>query len=112
MIIFQFDDAYYKWGLLALRSLQLHEPETPVLCDTVNLAGDQVAQLRQAHAQAIVCNDETTWSETSPEQMAARKPFVMQRVMQLFPDEAWYGLFDADFLIRKPLRPLWSLLDT
>lgn len=110
MIIFQFDDVYFKWGLLVLKSLQLHEPGKQVLCDTVNLTAGQVAELHQAHARLIVSND--TASETSPAQMAARKPFVMQRVMDRYPNEPWYGLLDADFLVRKPLQALWSLLDS
>lgn len=112
MIIFQFDNVYHDWGLLVLQSLQLHEPSTQVLCDTVNLADFQIAELHRAHAQVIVKNDTTTWSHTSPEQMAARKPFVIQRAMQRFPEQPWYGLFDADFLVRKPLQGLWSMLDT
>ena len=110
MIIFQFDDVYYRWGLLVLKSLQLHEPEIQVLCDTVNLTEGQVTELHGAHARLIVTND--TASETSPAQMAARKPFVMQRVMDRYPNQPWYGLFDADFLVRKPLDDLWALLAT
>jgi hypothetical protein len=90
--------------------MQLHEPNTRVLCDTVNLTDRQVSELRQAHAQAIVTNDETL-RLPSVEHMAYRKPFVMQRAMDRYPDEPWYGLLDADFLVRKPLGPLWSLLD-
>lgn len=111
MIIFQFDNAYHDWGLLVLQSLQLHEPDTEVLCDTVNLTDRQVAQLHQAHAQLIVTNDTTTWSETSPAKMAVRKPFVIQHAMKQFPEQPWYALFDTDFLIRQPLKPLWALLD-
>lgn len=111
MIIFQFDNAYYDWGLLVLQSLQLHEPDTQVLCDTVNLSDHQIAELQQAHARLIVTNDTTTWSETSPAQMAARKPFVMQRAMQQFPEQPWFGLLDTDFLVRKPLKRLWALLE-
>lgn len=112
MIIFQFDDLFHKWGLLVVQSLQLHERHTQVLCDTVNLSDRQIAELHEAHARIIVSNDTTTWNETSPAQMAARKPFVMQRAMQRFSDQPWYGLFDADFLVRRSLQPLWSLLGT
>ena len=109
MVIFQFDDVYIKWGLLVLKSLQLHEPQKQVLCDTVNLTEGQVAELHEAHSRLIVTND--TARETSPARMAARKPFVMQRVMDRYPDEPWYALLDADFLVRKPLHALWALLD-
>lgn len=110
MIIFQFDNVYLRWGLLALKSLQLHEPDQQVLCDTVNLTRLQIDELHQAHQRLIVVNHAVT--ETSPGQMAARKPYVMQRVMDSYPDQPWYGLFDADFLIRKPLSELWGLLDS
>ena len=111
MIIFQFDNAYYDWGTLVLQSLQLHEPDTQVLCDTVNLTDSQVEELGHAHARVIVTNDTTTWRETSPAQMASRKPFVMQRAMHQFPEQPWFALFDTDFLVRKPLTRLWSLLE-
>jgi hypothetical protein len=112
MIILQFDNVYHHWGLLMLQSLQLHERHTPVLCDTVNLTGRQVAELEQAHGRVVVMNDTSTFSETSPEKMAFRKPFVMQNAMQGYPNQPWYGLFDADFLVRKPLGSLWALMDT
>jgi hypothetical protein len=82
-----------------------------VLCDTLNLADHQVAELRRAHAQVVVTNDKSTFTATWPEQMAARKPFVMQQAMERYPEQPWYCLLDADFLVRKPLQPLWSFLD-
>lgn len=111
MIIFQFDNAYHRWGLLALQSLQLHEPVTPVFCDTVNLSDHQITELQRAHERVTISNDSSTYSQTSPAQMAARKPFVFQNAMQRFPSHPLYGLFDADFLVRRPLQALWSLLD-
>lgn len=111
MIILQFDDKYHHWGRLMLRSLMLHEPDKRILADSVNLSVEQVDELRQAHAHVIVQNDTTTWPTTSPEQMVNRKPFVMQNAMDAYPDETWFGLFDADFLVRRPLADLWSLLD-
>ena len=111
MIILQFDDKYHPWGLLMVRSLAFHEPDKRVLLDTVNLNPAQVSELEQAHPHAIVENDTTTWETTSPEQMVNRKPFVMQKAMDAYPDEPWYGLFDADFLARRSLSDLWSKLD-
>ena len=112
MIVFQFDGAYHHWGRLVLQSLRLHEPHTAVLCDTVNLNDRQVEELRAAHPRVVVINETSKFEKTWPEYMAFRKPFVMQNAMQRYPDQPWYGLFDADFLVRKPLGPLWSLLDT
>lgn len=111
MIILQFDDKYHHWGLLMVRSLALHEPDKRVLLDTVNLSPAQVSELGQAHPRVIVENDTTSWQKTSPEQMVNRKPFVMQKAMDAYPDEPWYGLFDADFLVRRPLGNLWSTLE-
>jgi len=110
MIILQFDSAYFHWGLLVLQSLNLHEPDTFVLCNTVNLADHQVAELEGRHAHVLVTNGVAD-IVTSPEQMAARKPFVMQYAMQHYPDQQMYALLDADFLVRKPPGPLWALLD-
>jgi hypothetical protein len=30
--------------------------------------------------------------------------------MDEYPREPWYSLFDADFLVRRPLRDLWALM--
>jgi hypothetical protein len=110
VIILQFDNAYFHWGLLALQSLQLHEPQTRVLCNTVNLTGPQITKLETVHGYVEVTNGVSD-RLTTPEQMAARKPFVVQHAMQHYPVEPWYALFDADLLIRQPLQPLWSLLN-
>jgi hypothetical protein len=110
LIVLQFDDAYYQWGLLMLQSLALHEPLTAVLCNTVNLADTQVAELRGAHGRLEITNGVAGGSST-PELMAARKPFVVQHAMDHYPDQPWYALLDADFLVRRPLDELWSLLD-
>lgn len=93
-----------------VRSLALHEPDKRVLLDTVNLSPAQVSELGQAHPRVIVENDTTSWQKTSPEQMVNRKPFVMQKAMDAYPDEPSYGLFDADFLVRRSLDGLWSTL--
>ncbi len=111
MVILQFDDAYFHWGLLALQSLCLHEPHTEVLCNTVNLTDDYVQELLHAHPRVEVTNGVSDRA-TSPEQMAARKPFVLQHAMEHYPANPWYALFDADFLVRRPLGALWSLLDS
>jgi hypothetical protein len=112
VIILQFDGAYFHWGLLVLQSLQLHEPRTAVLCNTVNLAESQVENLERAHSKVAVTNGVSPHIRTTPEQMAARKPFVMQHAMSNYPAEGWYALLDADFLVRRPLNSLWALLET
>src|SRR5262245_44971476 len=110
MIILQFDHNYYRWGNLMLRSLALHEPNQRLLADTVNLLPEQVAELRQMYPGLIVQNDITGTNPTAV-QMANRKALVLQKALDAYPDEPWYGLFDADFLVRRPLTSLWSLLD-
>ncbi len=111
MVILQFDNAYFHWGLLALRSLWLHEPHTEVLCNTVNLTDGGIQELLHAHRRVEVTNGVSD-RPTSPEQMAARKPFVLLHAMERYPEHPWYALLDADFLIRRPLSQLWSLLDS
>jgi hypothetical protein len=110
VIILQFDSAYHHWGLLMLQSLQLHEPGTSVLCDTVNLTPGEMGQLQRAHARVTAINCASA-NPTTPELMAARKPFVIEQAMGRYPDEPWYALLDADFLVRRPLASLWSLVD-
>jgi hypothetical protein len=110
VIILQFDDAYYHWGLLMLQSLALHEPDTPVLCNTANLREGQIAELERAHHLVAITNGVSS-RVTTPEQMAARKPFVMQHAMDHYPGHPWYALLDVDFLVRRPLASLWSLVD-
>ncbi|HEX4966650.1 MAG TPA: hypothetical protein VF173_37920 [Thermoanaerobaculia bacterium] len=108
MIVLQFDDRYHHWGELMLRSLALHEPGERVLADVVNLRPEQVEEISRAHPKVIVRTE--TAVETTPELMINRKCFILQRVMNEHPREPWYCLFDADFLVRRPLRPLWALM--
>jgi hypothetical protein len=108
MIVLQFDDRYHHWGALMLRSLAFHEPGERVLADVVNLSPEQVEEISRAHPNVIVRAE--TALQTSPAQMANRKCFVLQRAMDEHPREPWYGLFDADFLVRRPLRDLWALM--
>jgi hypothetical protein len=108
MIILQFDGVYAPWGLLMLRSLALHEPDKTVLVDVVNLDPEQRSEMERAHPRLIVRWE--AWETTSPERMANRKCFVLQRAMDEHPEELWYCLMDADFLVRRPLPNLWDLM--
>jgi hypothetical protein len=110
MIIVQFDHQYYHWGRLMLCSLALHEPAHKVFADTVNLLPEQQAELQRLYPYLIVKNTVVPAAHVSKEWMANRKAFVMQNAMTAYPDEPWYGLFDVDFLIRRPLSDLWSCL--
>ena len=110
MIIVQFDHRYYHWAQLMVRSLALHETQYPVFADTINLDSEQVTELQQSYPRLTISNDTMPENASSKAYMASRKPFVMQRVMDRFPYEPWYGLFDADFLIRRPLDDLWEHL--
>ena len=111
MIVLQFDSLYYHWGLLMVRSLALHEPRKQVLADTVNLSDQQQAELKRAHPQILVTSEAIAANGSLREEMARRKTMVLQRALDTFPDEPWFGMFDADMLVRRPLTDLWSLLD-
>lgn len=111
MILLQFDSVYYHWGLLMVRSLALHEPGKQVLADTVNLSDQQQAELKQAHPRILVTSEVIAANGALREEMARRKTLVLQRALDTFPDEPWFGMFDADMLVRRPLPDLWSLLD-
>ena len=108
MIVLQFDERYHRWGALMLRSLALHEPGERVLADVVNLRPEQLEEISRLHPKVIVKAE--TGVEATPERMINRKCFVLRRVMDEYPREPWYGLFDADFLVRRPLRDLWALM--
>lgn len=111
MIVLQFDAAYFHWGLLMIRSLALHEPRREVLADTVNLGDAQQARLTQAHPRIQVTSETMDCAGSLRKEMARRKTIVLQRAMDRFPDEPWFGIFDADMLVRRPLPDLWSKLD-
>jgi hypothetical protein len=111
MIVLQFDSVYYHWGLLMVRSLALHEPRKQVLADTVNLSGQQNAELKRAHPRILVTSDGIADHGSLRAEMARRKTMVLQRALDTFPDEPWFGMFDADMLVRRALPDLWSLLD-
>lgn len=111
MILLQFDSVYYHWGLLMVRSLALHEPGKQVLADTVNLSGQQREELKRAHPRILVTSEAIAGNGSLREEMARRKTMVLQRALDAFLDEPWFGMFDADMLVRRPLTDLWSLLD-
>jgi hypothetical protein len=111
MIVLQFDTVYYHWGLLMVRSLALHEPRKQVLADTVNLSGQQQAELKRAHPRILVTSETIADNGSLRAEMARRKTMVLQRALDTFPDEPWFAMFDADMLVRRPLTDLWSLLD-
>ena len=52
----------------------------------------------------------TSGGVTGRNEMACRKPLVLLRAMDDYPHEPWYGLFDADLLVRRPLPDLWATL--
>jgi len=111
MIVLQFDAAYYEWGLLMIRSLALHEPRKKVLADTVNLSGAQRAKVARAHPRILVTTETLSDAGSLREEMACRKIRVLQRALDAFPDERWFGVFDADMLVRRALPDLWAKLD-
>jgi hypothetical protein len=111
MIVLQFDAAYFHWGLLMVRSLALHEPRKKVLANTVNLNNTQQARLAKAHPQIQVISETIASAGSLREEMARRKTIVLQRAMDSFPEEPWFGMFDADMLVRRPLPDLWSKLN-
>jgi hypothetical protein len=108
MIILQFDSIYYRWALLLLRSLELHEPGQCVICDTVGLNNAQRTRLERAHPR-VICRSSRAKLNLTREDMANRKPFVLREAIDSFADEPWFCLLDADMLVRRPLEDLWAL---
>jgi hypothetical protein len=111
MIVLQFDRRYHRWGLLLLRSLARHEPEQRVLIDTVNPERTQADELAAAYPGVIVHESAIPPEQVSRERMANRKCAVLRRAMDEYPGEPWYGLFDADFLVRRSLPDLWRRME-
>ncbi len=111
MIVLQFDGAYYHWGLLMVRSLALHESGQRVLADTINLSGLQLAELQRAHPRILVTSETIHGHGSLRAEMVRRKTAVLQKTIERFPEEPWFGLFDADMLVRRALPDLWSLLE-
>ena len=109
MIIIQFDQKYLRWAQLMLQTLALFEPEQKILLDTIGLAPQQVTALTERHPGVCISND-PDGLPGGREAMVCRKPFVMQRAMDTYPDEPWYCLMDADSLIRRPLTRLWRYM--
>jgi hypothetical protein len=110
MIVLQFDRRYHHWALLLLRSLELHEREHRVLCDTVGLGQVQILELEQAY-EWVICRNSSMLGVVTPPAMANRKPFVLRSAIDYFVDEPWFCLLDADMLVRRPLDDLWELVE-
>jgi hypothetical protein len=111
MVILQCDKAYHRWAILMVRSLSRHEPVIKVYVDTLNLHADEIRELERAHPNITVTNAATAEGMTRRDEMACRKPSVFLRAIDAHPYERWYGLFDVDLLVRRPLPDLWAALD-
>jgi hypothetical protein len=109
MIVLQFDSRYHPWAMLLLRSLELHERGRRILCDTIGLDRIQLSELEGAHPE-VICRNTPGVGETTPADMANRKPFVLREAIDRYADEPWFCLLDADLLVRRRLDDLWGLV--
>lgn len=110
MIAIQFDRNYFHWGVLLLRSLALHEPRKRVVADTVGLSRRQAAEVAGTHPKVIHQDRPAPAGGTSRDSMVNEKVWFLRQVAGDYPREPWYCLFDADFLVRRPLTSLWGCM--
>ena len=112
MIVTQFDNGYYEWGLLFAKSLHLTNPGRKVYMDTLNLSDEQIDKLKSVSPLIEVNNNRIVHppDRNIPAFMTNRRVEVLLNVVKKTDDQD-YLLIDADMLFRKSLRSLYRQLE-
>lgn len=111
MIITQFNDVFFKWGVLFTKSLIFTNPNEKVYLDTVNLNQEQINELKSISGNVTIDNEIINFSSdvNVPAYMANRRVEVFLKILSKEVEDRYF-LFDADILFRKPLNDLNSKL--
>jgi len=111
MIITQFDNVFYKWGLLFAQSLYFTNPNEKLYMDAVNLDKNQIKSIRAISPLITIANRQIQFPQGIhvPTFMANRKVLVFLDILKKKLDDK-YILIDTDMLFRKPLSDLYGKL--
>jgi len=112
LTVIQFNDVFYKWGLLFSQSFYFTNPNEHLYMDTVNLNDNQVKELTSISPNITVnsSNIEFEKSVHVPTFMANRKVRIFLDVLSKVEADK-YILIDADMLFRKSIDKLYGKLD-
>jgi len=109
MMVTQFNDVFYKWGLLFAQSLYFTNPKEELYIDSVNLNGGQVKELSEISPLITLKNNQISFPSdvNVPAYMANRRVKVLLEVIGKKQSDK-YVIIDADMLFRKSLDKLYE----
>ena len=123
VIVIQFNNAYFRFGLTLLRSLEKYAKNAVKVAYTVNLTDDEIKTLKNISSELIIINSRVfLWGRLLRNFMANRKVGVFMDAISRYsncqhtstpahqqPDNI-YILLDADLLLRMPIENLLNAL--
>lgn len=114
-IVIQFNDAYLRFALTLLRSLEKYASNTVVIAYTVNLNSDDINALKSHFNNLVVINSKVRflWGKLLRNHMANRKVGVFKDAISRFGlgcPEHVYIMLDTDLLLRAPIKVLLDSL--
>lgn len=115
VIIMQFNDAYLRFGITLLKSLERYAEGALKIAYTVNLTDRDVIALKNACPSLVVINSTVRFlrGKFLRNFMANRKVRVFKDALERFGGAAedYYVMLDTDLLLRAPIETLLSKLE-
>lgn len=109
LIVVQFDNVYWRWAYMLLRSLALVTCREKVVFYSMGLSNNEMFVLYDIYPNLIIHNEAIflPCGRMRRYKMANRKAKIFQHAMLTYKADV-YALMDADMLIRKPLDALYA----
>ena len=127
LFILYFNDEYFKWTEILLKSLEKYEPSSSVYIHGYNLTARQVKRLYRWNCVVDVVEDSIIEDPTVaiPHlkgkkivyrplrfQITCGKGHILLNAMKKFPDEKLYTIMDVDMMFLKNVsKRLYKLMD-
>jgi hypothetical protein len=110
VIIINFDSKYFRFGLILLRSLELHAKNAVKIAYTVNLTANEITTLESISSNLIIRNIKISFLRGNllRNYMANRKADIFKMGIESFKNASknFYIMLDADLLLRAPIENL------
>ena len=110
MILIYFDNRYYQYAPVYIKSIEINEPNEKVFIQGYNLSDKQVKHLKSYKNVAAVNNESLKQNRAKMDRL--EHYIINQKAKQIleafdrFPDENLFIITDVDMLMVNPLRQL------
>jgi hypothetical protein len=120
IVVIQFNDAYLRFGLTLLRSLEKYAKNAIKVAYTVNLSNEQISELKKECPELIVINSKVRFlrGRFLRNYMANRKVGIFKDAIARFSADKntvsakdFYIMLDTDLLLRAPIEFLLNRLE-